>query len=101
MSVGFPQNKVDIDARAGSLAVQVRDMLSSIQVFQAFLSGKTSADLVKLGYTDGTSGTVDEVTLLKSAYTQLDQLRLVAIGQGTVTAANNFLFFSDQITGVL
>lgn len=95
MSVGFSQDRTAIDNRAGSLSAQTRDLLTQIQHFQLFLSGKSDADLMNMpnGYTQ------DEVTLLKSAILALDQLRLVAQGQATQSAENNFLFFSNQLTG--
>lgn len=93
MSVGFPQDKAAIDIRAGALSVQIRDLLTDISEFQGLLATKQDTDLTALGYTEA------EVTLLKSAFTQLDQLRQVALGQATQSAANNFLFFSNQLTG--
>ncbi len=93
MSVGFPTDKVSIDARAGDLARRVRDVLTDVQRFQAFLAGKTDAELVALGYTQA------DVTLLKSAYTQLDSLRTLATGGSTQATANNFLYFSNQLLG--
>lgn len=93
MSVGFPQDKAAIDARAGSLSTQIRDLLTAIQQFETFLGGKADTDLTALGYTSA------EVAVLKSAFTQLDQLRQIATGSTTASAANNFLFFSNQLCG--
>lgn len=93
MSVGYPDNKAAMDARAGGLAIQARDLFAAVGNFQAYLASKTDSELVTLGYTQG------EVTLLKSAFTQLDALRLVATGQQTVPAANNFLFNSNKLVG--
>lgn len=93
MTVGAPQDKNAIDNRAYSLAVQMRDLLVEIQNFQAFLATKTSQNLMDLTYTQS------EVDLLKSAFTQLDAGRLVLLGQATQPAANNFLFFSNQLVG--
>ena len=94
MTVGFqPASKADIDTRAGVLATQVRDLFGQVEQFQAWLSGIADATLTAAPY--GYSQA--DVTLLKSAFTQLDQLRVVATGGAAQAAANNFLFFSDQI----
>lgn len=94
MSVGFSSDKTAIDARAGGLSTQIRDLFTQIQLFEQFLAGKQDTDLTALGYSE------PEVTLLKSAFTQLDQLRQLATGQSTQATVNNFLFFSDQLCGV-
>lgn len=94
MAVGYPQDLAAINSRAGSLAYQMRELLGNIQNFQSFLSGQSDAALVALGFVEA------DVTLLKGAYTQLDALRLVAYGQQAQPAANNFLFFSNKLTGV-
>lgn len=94
MSVGFqPGSKADIDNRAGALATQVRDVLDNVAQFQGYLAGLTDAVLqaAPFAYSEA------DVTLLKSAFTQLDALRQVALGSQAQPEANNFLFFSNQI----
>ena len=67
--VGFPADKAALDARAGNLAVQLRDSLDAAARLKSWLDTKTEADLVALGYTAA------EVAVLKSAYTDLAALR--------------------------
>ena len=92
--VGFPADKAALDARAGNLAVQLRDSLDAAARLKSWLDTRTEGDLVALGYTAA------EVAVLKSAYTDLAALRQVANGQQTVGTANNFLFWSAQLCGV-
>jgi hypothetical protein len=72
MSVGAPQDKNAIDARAYGLSVQTRDLLVQIGNFKVFLDSKLDAELTSLGYSAA------EVTLLRAAATDLDALRKVA-----------------------
>lgn len=100
MSVGFPADKGAIDARSGSLATQIRDLFTQISQFQSFLGTQTDAQLAALGYSGNTTTAGTDIYTLRSAFTQLNQLRAVATGGATLPAVNNFLFFSDQLTGV-
>lgn len=93
MSVGYPDDKNAIDARAGGLAIQMRDLLNAIGNFQAHLAEKTDAQLIALGYSQA------EVDLLQAAFTDLDALRKVATAQQTQPAVNNFLFNSNKLVG--
>lgn len=45
MSVGYPASKNDIDSRAGSLCVQLRNCLGDIETFNAFLVATGSQNL--------------------------------------------------------
>ncbi|HNW62740.1 MAG TPA: hypothetical protein PKJ32_07045 [Piscinibacter sp.] len=92
--VGFPTDKNTLDARAGNIAIQVRDSLDAASRLKAWLDTKTEADLVALGYTSA------EVAVIKSAFTDLAALRSVATAGQTVPAVNNFLFWSAQLCGV-
>lgn len=92
--VGFPTDKATLDARAGNIAIQVRDSLDAASRLKAWLDTKTEADLVALGYTSA------EVAVIKSAFTDLAALRAVATAGQTVPAVNNFLFWSAQLCGV-
>jgi len=93
MTVGFPDTKAAIDNQAGSLALNIRNLLGSIQTFNTYLGSRPDPELVALGYTQ------TEVTLLKAAFTDLNALRLVATGLQTQPAVNNFLFNSNKIVG--
>lgn len=93
MTVGFPDNKATLDNRAGQIALSVRDLLLQVQNMNTYLGSKLDSELQNLGYSAA------EVTLLRASFTDLNALRLVATGQQTQPAANNFLFNSNKIIG--
>lgn len=95
MAVGFPALKADIDARAGQLALQLRDTLRQIQLFEAWLLTQADANLVSLGYVQA------EVNTMKSAYADLDQLRTIYEGTANLTTAKDFRTFAKLLTGTL
>jgi hypothetical protein len=94
MAVGLPTNKLDIDSKAGSIAVRLRDVFQEIQYTQAWLAGQPDADLVALGYTQA------EVNTLKSALSDLDQLRTIFTGNATLATAKDFRTFAKRLCGL-
>ena len=94
MAVGLPTNKLDIDPKAGSIAVRLRDVFQEIQYTQAWLAGQPDADLVALGYTQA------EVNTLKSALSDLDQLRTIFTGNATLATAKDFRTFAKRLCGL-
>lgn len=97
MSVGFPADKGTIDQRAGSLAWQLRETLNQVQLVKAWLDSKTDAEL---GTSGGLGYSAGEITTLRAAYTDLDNLRKVAHAQGTQAVANDFFFNAGKLLGV-
>lgn len=94
MSVGFSADKAAIDQRAGSLTYQLRETFNQVQTVKAWLDSKLDSDLTALGYSSA------EVTTLRAAFTDLDNLRKVAHAQGTQAAANDFFFNAGKLTGL-
>ena len=95
MPVGFPTAKGDVDSRAGQLSLQLRDTFTQIQTFAAWLATQTDANLITLGYVQG------EVNTLRSAITDLDQLRTIFQGGAALASAKDFRTFSKLLTGSL
>lgn len=96
MSVGFPALKTDVDARIGLLATTLRDTFTRVQIFKAWVDGQPDA------YFTGTLGySVGDVALLRATITDLNALRLVAIGQTIQTPANDFFFNAKSVVGVI
>lgn len=93
--LGYPTNKTEIDNRAGYLVLTLRETLDAIARVKDFLDGKSTADLVALGYTDA------EAAVLKSAFGDLANLNKVAHGQATQAQANDFFFWAKQLAGLL
>jgi hypothetical protein len=92
--LGFPTDKNNIDARAGSLALQLRNTLNDIVTVKAWLDSQTDAALIGLGYVQA------EVTLLRASFTDLANLSNIAHAQGTQPAANDFFFNAKHLLGL-
>lgn len=95
MSVGFPANKLDVDSRAGQLAIQLRDTLREVQLFKAWLDSQTDAVLTGLGYSSG------DIAQLRSSYVDLDKLRTIYEGTATQATTYDFRTFAKLLTGVV
>jgi hypothetical protein len=93
--LGFPTNKLDVDARAGQLAVTLRDTFVQVVTFKAWLDTQTDAQLIGLGYVQA------EVNLLRAAYVDLTNLNNIAHAQGTQPAASDFFFNAKHLTGLV
>lgn len=99
MSLGFTIGKADIDNKAGSLVVDVRNALDRCKQFCDLLNNTNiipnDAFLTGLGYTSG------EVTTLRAAFTDLKSLYNVSHANGTVASNNDFFFNAQKLTGVV
>lgn len=93
--LGFPTNKLDVDSRAGQLALTLRDTFVQVVTFKAWLDTQTDAQLIGLNYTQA------EVTLLRAAYTDLVNLNNIAHAQGTQPAASDFFWNAKHLTGLI
>lgn len=91
---GYPLDKVTINARVGFLATQLRDALTEVARVKTVLDGLVDGDLTAMGYTS------TEVAQLRSAFTDLNALNLIAHAQGTQAVANDFFFWANKLTGV-
>lgn len=98
MSVGLPVTKADLDARAGSIAVDVRSAFDRVRLYKLRLDTFTVADLQALGYL---ATPTDEAAILKSAFTDLDRLRTIFEGTATQATTYDFRTFSKLLTGVI
>lgn len=102
MSIGFSLTKADLDARAGQLAMAVRDDLARCAAFCDLLNDTSIVDpsssdlfLRNLGYT------ASEVTILRAAFTDLKSLWNVFHANATVPSVNDFNFNAKHLTGVV
>lgn len=94
MSLGFSQLKGDIDARGGSLSVQLRDTLAGIHAFTAFLNDLGSQGLQAAGYTP------TEATDWLTNFGVLDQFSQVFVGLADIPADVNISTFIKPFVGV-
>lgn len=95
MSIGLTANKGDADQRAATIALDLRGVFDRVRTFKAWLDTVTVLQLEGLGYT------TNEANQLKSAFTDLDQLRTVYEGTGTRTPAYDYRTFAKLLTGVI
>lgn len=94
MTLGYAQGKLQVDSKAGALALTLRNTFRDVVQFKAFLDSKTDTDLTNLGYT------AQEVTDLRAAFIDLKKLSDIANGQATQPAASNFFFNAVKLYGV-
>jgi hypothetical protein len=94
---GLPRNRVDIDQRAGILAMTVRNTFDEVDRFQAFLSTMPDADLSKAPY----DYTAAEVAQMKSAFADLARLARIYRGEEDGGGAYDFQTFVKLLTGVM
>jgi len=93
MTVGLPIDKNIIDARAGGLVLALRDTLREIQGLKAFFDAKTDPELLAFGYT------APEVAILRSSFTDLNKLALIAVAGATQSPASDFFFNARLLLG--
>lgn len=74
MSVGQVIDKATIDAQVSSFSKQLTSLFNNIQQFTLRLDATVDATLTALGYSAG------DISLLRSAYRDLDKLRQVYTG---------------------
>lgn len=104
MSVGLSLTKADIDNRAASVVIQLRDSLRRASEFCTLLNNTNvipnDAFLTSMGYTAG------EVTTLRTSFTDLGGtgVSLFRIANGAVAgpgSPNDFFFTAKLLTGVI
>lgn len=82
----------NVNSTAGSLCIQLLNLMNQIQQFQAFLA---ATDLTQAPW----SMSAADQANLKSAFTDLDQLRQVFQGLATRTPAYDYRAFVKLIDG--
>lgn len=90
---GVPVTAVEVNTTASQIARQVFASLSHVQRFQEFLLATPDATLIALGISS------DDVAIIKSAFTDLEQLRTIFEGSVNLAVAKNFRTFSKQLLG--
>ena len=93
MSVGFPQDKANVDARLGQVALAVRVALADVKALQTYMAATPDATLLAMGYVQA------EVNTMKSALTDLNKLATVYEGTDTQTPAYDFRTFAKLLVG--
>ena len=97
MSVGFPQTLNDLNSRAGSLSVAMREQMKSVQTFQNEIAAITDATFLGAPY----SMSQADINTLRSAIGDLNDLANVYLGVTSthVTGTYNYQTFSKLLWG--
>lgn len=92
MSVGIVQTKADVDYRVGIVAMRVAGWFALVKDTKAWLDQFTAQNLVdNFGYT------LAEANLIKSAFSDLDQLRTIYEGSANLASVKDFRAFAKQL----
>lgn len=97
MAAGLPRARADIDQRAGTLAITLRNTFDEIDRFKAFLDATPNEDLEAAP----TNYTSSEVAYLKSAFADLARLAAIYRGDDVQASAYDFQTFARYLVGVL
>jgi hypothetical protein len=92
---GVPLNALEINTQAGVVARTVFSALDQAEKFQAWLLTMPDATLTAAPY----SMTQADVTLIKSTFTDLNQLSTIFKGTVNLASAKDFRAFSKQLIG--
>jgi hypothetical protein len=79
-------NKTALDAAAGLIIADLRRTLRRAHDFKLLLDQFSNADLMAIGYTDGTDDTPNETGYLKGGVQCANDLYLIANNQAPVAA---------------
>ena len=91
MAVGIYSTKADVDMRVGGLAQSLRANLVAMGDVKLWLDAKSDPELADFGYAAG------DIATLRSAVTDLDQLRQVYLGLATRTPAYDYRTFAKLL----
>lgn len=97
MAAGYPRARADIDQRAGTLAITLRNVFDEIDRFKSFLDATPDADLeaAPISYSP------TDVAQLKSAFTDLALLGAIYRGESSASTAYDYRTFAKLLVGVL
>lgn len=91
---GYTKTASDINNKAGSLAVDIRNVMERIRVFKAnVMDTMDDTALSNAGVSPA------DITILRSSFVDLDKLRQIYAGLVTQATTYNFETFAKQLTG--
>ena len=102
MSVGYTArtDAAAINDKVAQVSIQLREALEEVKKFKAFIDMRFPNDTAGnnalkafMTYDD------NDVTLFRATITDLDNLRLTAVGQRAQPGASNFFFNADKVVG--
>lgn len=95
MAVGIVVTKEDLNRQSGQIARSLGLVMEQIEQFQRYLAATPGEELEAppIGFTP------EDVSVLKSAFGDLDHLRQVYLGQATQAEPLDFRRFAGQLVG--
>ena len=95
MTIGLNSNvtKTSLDSDTGNACAALRKAFAQIEELHHYFLITPDATLTSLGYT------ASEVAIIKSAFSDGDQLYNIAIGNATLVSAVNLMANIDQMIG--
>jgi len=94
MAVGLPVSQQEVNQRAGDIARSFQRGFDDVLTMKGYLDATPDQDLIELGFT------AEEVTTLKSAFSDLAQLGTIWSGQAALADPKDFRTFVRQLWGV-
>ena len=92
--LGLGTTQTEINGRAGDLARSFQRSFDQVAMLKSFLDATPDANLVAMGFLQS------EVTVLKSAVTDLAQFSTIWTGQQPLAAPKDFTVFVRQLWGI-
>jgi hypothetical protein len=84
MAVGLQPSKSEVDSIVGQQSKTLNILFEQAAQMNAWLGQQSDAELTALGYNAG------DITTLRGAYSDLDELRSLYRGTATLAVAKNF-----------
>lgn len=96
MAVGYPVTTTDINNTAGRLSAGLRDAFLAVVTFEAWLLATPDATLLAAPYSMAQA----DINILKSAFSDMNQLNNIRLGTVNLAVAKDFTTFAKQLTGI-
>lgn len=96
MAIGIQQDAGSVSTWAGNICLEIERVMDQTQHFKAFLDATSDAVLTASPYNFAQT----DVNNLRSAFSDLDQLRTIYQGAATLATAKDFRTFAKLLRGV-
>jgi len=93
MSIGLTFTKSELDQKIGHVSLVFKHGFEDAVTLKAYFDSTTDQILIDMGYTAG------EVATIKTAFTDLNQLSGIWLGNANLAAAKNFTQFVSRLWG--
>jgi hypothetical protein len=94
MAAGRTISKDELNNSAAAIAASLHATMDNVAKMKAVLDGYSSAQLVSVfGFVQA------DADVLKSAFTDMDQLRVIFTGGANLASAKDFRAFTKQLLG--